>query len=118
MKAILAGAELLILDEPTSNLSPPEVAGLMEVMRKLKAKGHAIIFISHKLDEVLEICDEVVVLRDGAVTGRSPTKGATKASLAHMMVGRDVTALWSAPTLPPAPRSCASRPSRAGMRRA
>ncbi|WP_035713845.1 ABC transporter ATP-binding protein [Azorhizobium doebereinerae] len=92
MKAILAGAELLILDEPTSNLSPPEVAGLLDVMRRLKAKGHSIIFISHKLDEVLEICDEVVVLRDGAVTGRGPTRGATKASLAHMMVGRDVTA--------------------------
>lgn len=92
MKAILAGAELLILDEPTSNLSPPEVAGLLDVMRRLKAEGHSIIFISHKLDEVLEICDEVVVLRDGAVTGRGPTKGATKASLAHMMVGRDVTA--------------------------
>ncbi|BAF89198.1 putative ABC-transporter ATP-binding protein [Azorhizobium caulinodans ORS 571] len=121
MKAILGGAELLILDEPTSNLSPPEVAGLMEVMRKLKAKGHAIIFISHKLDEVLEICDEVVVLRDGAVTGRSPTIGATKASLAHMMVGRDVTAHVERADIAPGPTvlrvSALSRRDEAGIAR-
>lgn len=91
MKVILRGAELLILDEPTSNLSPPEIRGLLDVMRRLREQGRGVIFISHKLDEVLEICDDIVVLRDGEVTGRRNTVGATKADLARMMVGRDVT---------------------------
>jgi general nucleoside transport system ATP-binding protein len=92
MKAILRGAELLILDEPTSNLSPPEIRGLLDVLRRLREQGRGIIFISHKLDEVLDICDDIVVLRDGEVTGRRSASGATKADLAQMMVGRDVTA--------------------------
>ena len=92
VKAILRGAELLILDEPTSNLSPPEIRGLFNVMRRLREQGRGIIFISHKLDEVLEICDDIVVLRDGEVTGRRAASGATKSDLARMMVGRDVTA--------------------------
>jgi len=91
MKVILRGAELLILDEPTSNLSPPEIRGLLDVMRRLREQGRGVIFISHKLDEVLEICDDIVVLRDGEVSGRRAAEGATKADLAHMMVGRDVT---------------------------
>ena len=91
MKVILRGAELLILDEPTSNLSPPEIRGLLDVMRRLREQGRGVIFISHKLDEVLEICDDIVVLRDGEVTGRRSASGASKADLAHMMVGRDVT---------------------------
>ena len=91
LKAILRGADLLVLDEPTSNLSPPEVAGLLEVMRRLRAEGKSIIFISHKLHEVLEICDEVYVLRDGKVVGRTPAAAATRADLARLMVGRDVS---------------------------
>ncbi|QCK87599.1 ABC transporter ATP-binding protein [Phreatobacter aquaticus] len=90
-KAIVLGAELLILDEPTSNLSPPEVRDLLVVMHRLREQGRAVVFISHKLDEVLDICDEVVVLRDGQVAGRAPVAGATRADLARMMVGRDVT---------------------------
>jgi simple sugar transport system ATP-binding protein len=88
VKALMREADLLVLDEPTSILSPPEVEGLIGVMRKLKADGRAIIFISHKLGEVLSVCDEVVVLRDGRVSGRTPVAGATRESLAHMMVGR------------------------------
>jgi ABC-type uncharacterized transport system ATPase subunit len=90
VKAILRGAKLLVLDEPTSNLSPPEVAGLIGVMRRLKEEGRSLIFISHKLGEVLEICDEVDVLRDGAVTGQRSVKDATRTDLARMMIGRDV----------------------------
>jgi len=90
MKLILRGADLLILDEPTSNLSPPEVAGLLGVMRRLREEGHSVIFISHKLGEVLEICDEVVVLRDGQAIGRCAVEGATRADLARMMVGREI----------------------------
>jgi simple sugar transport system ATP-binding protein len=90
VKAILRGADLLILDEPTSNLSPPEVAGLLGVMRRLREEGRSVIFISHKLGEVLEICDEVVVLRDGEVAGSCSVDGATRAQLARMMIGRDI----------------------------
>jgi ABC-type uncharacterized transport system ATPase subunit len=91
VKALLRGAELLILDEPTSNLSPPEISGLLEVMRRIAQQGRAIIFITHKLGEVFDICDEVVVLRDGRVVGRSPIANATRSGLAHMMVGREVS---------------------------
>jgi simple sugar transport system ATP-binding protein len=90
LKAILRGADVLILDEPTSNLSPPEVEGLLAIMRRLRAQGRAIVFISHKLDEVLAICDDIVVLRDGAVAGRCKAAGATRDDLARMMIGRDV----------------------------
>jgi general nucleoside transport system ATP-binding protein len=91
LKAILRGADLFILDEPTSNLSPPEVSALLKVMRRLRAEGKSIIFISHKLHEVLEICDEIVVLRDGKAVGRMPAAAATKPELARLMVGRDVS---------------------------
>ena len=91
LKALLRGAELLILDEPTSNLSPPEIDGLLAVMRRLRTEGKATIFISHKLGEVLAICDDVIVLRDGRLAGRRPVAAATRAELARMMVGRDVT---------------------------
>jgi simple sugar transport system ATP-binding protein len=92
VKVILRGAKLLILDEPTSNLSPPEVEGLLNVIRKLKAAGHAVIFISHKLNEVLEICDHVMVLRDGSVSGRTSIANATRDGLVRMMVERDLSA--------------------------
>jgi len=90
VKALLRGARLLVLDEPTSNLSPPEVARLLTVLRTLRDEGRSVVFISHKLGEVLELCDEVVVLRDGAVAGACPVAGATRESLATMMVGRDL----------------------------
>ncbi|PYM99646.1 MAG: heme ABC transporter ATP-binding protein [Candidatus Rokuibacteriota bacterium] len=92
VKAILRGAELLILDEPTSNLSPPEVSGLLDVLRRLRDEGRSVIFISHKLGEVLAVCDEVVVLRDGAVAGRARAADTDRAKLARMMVDRDVSA--------------------------
>src|SRR6266849_307496 len=91
VKAILRGAELLILDEPTSNLSPPEVTGLLDVLRKLRDEGRSVIFISPKLGEVLDVCDEVVVLRDGAVAGRARAAETDRNALARMMVDRDVS---------------------------
>ena len=90
VKLILGGARLLILDEPTSNLSAPEVEALLGIMRRLAAEGRSIVFISHKLGEVLDVCDHVVVLRDGAVSGRRPVAGASRDDLARMMVGRDL----------------------------
>ncbi len=67
-----AQAKLLILDEPTSNLAPVEVRELLDILRRLKAEGTGIIFISHKLPEVLEVCDRVVVLRAGKLAGATP----------------------------------------------
>jgi ABC-type uncharacterized transport system ATPase subunit len=91
LKAILREAELLILDEPTSNLAPSEVADLLTILRRLRAEGKGIVFISHKLPEVLEVCDEVVVLRAGRVAGRTQVAGTSRVQLAEMMVGRDIT---------------------------
>lgn len=92
LKAVMRDAQLLILDEPTSNLAPSEVADLLTVLRRLRAEGKGVVFISHKLPEVLDVCDRVVVLRSGRVSGAAPTEGATRAQLAEMMVGRDVAA--------------------------
>jgi general nucleoside transport system ATP-binding protein len=91
VKALLEGADLLVLDEPTSNLSPPEIKSLLEVLRKLAEQGRAIIFITHKLGEVFDVCDEVVVLRDGKVAGKALIADATRKDLAHLMVGRDIS---------------------------
>jgi len=90
LKAILRGARLLILDEPTSILSPPEVERLLAFLRRFRAEGHSVVFITHKLPEVLEVADEVVVLRDGQVVGTTPAAGATRESLARLMVGREL----------------------------
>ena len=96
LKAILREAELLILDEPTSNLAPTEVADLLTILRRLRAERKGIVFISHKLPEVLDLCDNVVVLRAGRVAGRTAVAGASQGRLAEMMVGRDITAPRSA----------------------
>jgi general nucleoside transport system ATP-binding protein len=90
IRALMAGAEILILDEPTAVLTPQEVIQLFHIMRELVKSGKTIIFISHKLDEVLEISDVVTVLRDGRIVGSVETKQTNKHELAHMMVGRDV----------------------------
>lgn len=92
LKAILRDAELLILDEPTSNLAPVEVADLLTILRRLRAERKGIVFISHKLPEVLEVCDNVVVLRLGRVVGTAPVAGASRGQLAEMMIGRNVSA--------------------------
>ena len=90
LKALYRGAEILILDEPTAVLTPQEAGELFAIIRKLKADGKSIIFISHKLNEVLEIADRITVLRRGRVIETVPREGATEESLARAMVGRDV----------------------------
>jgi ABC-type uncharacterized transport system ATPase subunit len=90
VKALYRGAALLILDEPTAVLTPQEVRDLFKTLRQMVEDGHALIFISHKLHEVLAISHRITVLRDGRVVGSVPTHEATKQSLARMMVGRDV----------------------------
>ncbi len=90
IKALYRKADILILDEPSAVLTPQETEGLFQIMRSLLARGVSIIFISHKLKEVLEICDEIVVLRLGRVVGQADPKNSTEESLASMMVGREV----------------------------
>jgi general nucleoside transport system ATP-binding protein len=90
IKALLNGADLLILDEPTSVLTPLEIKELISILRQMKTEGHMIIFISHKLDEIMDICDRVTVLQKGQIVGHSDTADTDKKSLARMMVGRDV----------------------------
>lgn len=90
IKALYRNADILILDEPSAVLTPQETEGLFRIMRTLVARGVSIIFISHKLKEVLEICDDIAVLRRGRVAGSADPKTSTPESLASLMVGRDV----------------------------
>ncbi|MCL6553973.1 MAG: ATP-binding cassette domain-containing protein, partial [Firmicutes bacterium] len=90
LKVLLRGARILILDEPTSVLTPQEVRGLFEVLRRMRRDGHAVIFISHKLDEVTAIANRITVLRRGRVVATLPAEGVDRRALARMMVGRDV----------------------------
>ncbi len=90
LKALYRGAEILILDEPTAVLTPQEARELFGILRSLKEDGKSIIFITHKLNEVLDIADRITVLRRGKTIETVPAAGATEASLARAMVGRDV----------------------------
>jgi len=90
VKVLYRGARILILDEPTGVLTPHEVRELFTILRALRDKGRTVIFITHKLDEVVELADRVTVMRDGRVTGVVDARGTTKRDLARMMVGRDV----------------------------
>jgi simple sugar transport system ATP-binding protein len=92
IKALYRGAALLILDEPTAVLTPQEVDELFVTLQQMKADGHALIFISHKLHEVLHLSERVTVLRDGHNVGTVPTAQASRHSLAEMMVGRPLLA--------------------------
>ena len=90
LRAIYKGADALILDEPTAVLTPGEVDDLMQILHRMRDEGRLIVFISHKLQEVLHISDKVTVLRDGQSVDSIATENATKESLAQMMVGRPV----------------------------
>ncbi|MDF5721549.1 MAG: ABC transporter ATP-binding protein [Rhizonema sp. PD37] len=90
LKLLYRKAKLLILDEPTAVLTPKEVELLISILRQLAANGHTIIFISHKLQEVVKLCDGVTVLRRGKVVANTTTKKATPQQLAKLMVERDV----------------------------
>ncbi|MEA3326006.1 MAG: ABC transporter ATP-binding protein [Chloroflexota bacterium] len=90
IKALYRGADLLILDEPTAVLTPQEVDELFEIMRQMVADGYALIFISHKLHEVIEISQRVTVLRNGIKIGTRPTSEVDKSELAKWMVGHSI----------------------------
>ena len=91
LKALYRGARILILDEPTAVLTPQETVEIFAVLRRLAAEGTSIVFISHKLYEVLEIADRITVIRRGRVVGEADPKTTTEEDLAEMMVGREVS---------------------------
>ena len=111
LKALFRGARILILDEPTAVLSPPEVQELWRVLRSLRESGGTIVLITHKLDEVMAVSDHVTVMRHGETVATMLTTETTPAAIARAMVGRDVDLVMvsSARRAPPLP----SRPSRA-----
>jgi simple sugar transport system ATP-binding protein len=90
LKVLYRGANILIMDEPTAVLTPQESAELFKTMKKMTEEGHSIIFISHKLDEVMAISDRITILRGGTFVNTVPTCSIDKKELAKMMVGRDV----------------------------
>jgi ABC-type sugar transport system ATPase subunit len=89
-KAISRNAHLLLMDEPTSALSSKEVDALFNIMRRLKQKGVSVVFVSHRLEEVLRVVDRIIVMRDGRRVGSLPVAEATESRLIHLMVGREV----------------------------
>jgi simple sugar transport system ATP-binding protein len=90
LKALFRDARILVMDEPTAVLTPQETRGLFEFLRQFAAAGHAVVFISHKLDEVMQICDRMSVMRDGAMVGTVERANTDTRALASMMVGREV----------------------------
>ena len=88
-KALYIKPRVLVLDEPTSSLAAPDVAILMRLVRRLRDRGVAILYISHRLNEILDFCDYVTVLKDGSVTADRPLAGLDPTGLVRLMVGRD-----------------------------
>ena len=88
-KALSSNAQYILMDEPTSSLTRYEAENLFRILRKLKAENRSVIFISHKIEEVTELCDRVTVLRDGRVVGTSPVASITRQDLVRMMIGRE-----------------------------
>jgi ribose transport system ATP-binding protein len=96
-KALSVNSRLVIMDEPTSSLTLAETDRLMAVVANLKMKGVSVIFISHRLNELMQCADRVVVLRDGCVVGELAKHEITHAAMIRMMIGRDLKALYTAP---------------------
>jgi simple sugar transport system ATP-binding protein len=102
-RALASDARLIVMDEPTTALTEREVRALLTIIRRLKADGVAVIFVSHKLAEVLEVSERVVVLRNGRVVAEGPASEFDAASLTRHMTGRDLEATGPAPLDPNAP---------------
>jgi general nucleoside transport system ATP-binding protein len=102
LKALYRQADILILDEPTAVLTPQEAGELFEILKTLTREGVSVIFITHKLNEVLEIADRITVLRRGKMIDTVPRDGATEEELARLMVGRDVLLRVDKPPAQPA----------------
>jgi len=94
VKALSRNADLLIMDEPTSVLTPQEAEELFEILRNMAHEGHSVILISHKLEEIMSICNRVMVLRKGRLTGEADIRDVDKGKLAVMMIGRQIAAAY------------------------
>jgi len=101
LRAVVREARLIVMDEPTAALGPDEVAGLFETINRLRRSGTTIIFVSHRLDEVVTIADRVSVLRNGRLVGTYPTAEISPARIVEQMLGRSLEETF--PDLPPAP---------------
>jgi simple sugar transport system ATP-binding protein len=99
IKTLYLGAGLIILDEPTAVLTPNEVTDLFETLRRLADEGHLVVFISHKLHEVMTISDRITVLRDGKVVGSHRASEVTRGELVRQMVGRELKEIKARPVL-------------------
>lgn len=105
LKALYRDAEILILDEPTAVLAPAERDGLLKIMRELADKGKTLLFVTHKLNEIMAVADRVTVMRRGEVTDQMETAETTSDAIIRAMTGRDVShAVTKLPTLPGQPR--------------
>jgi len=93
-RSLAVGCRVLVLDEPTSSLARADIERLFTLVRRLRAEGHAVVYISHVLEEVMEISDRVTVLRDGLCVGSGPTAGARVGDIVARMVGREVEELY------------------------
>lgn len=100
-KALSYDASLIVMDEPTSALSDADVAKLFDTVRYLRSRGVAVVYISHRMDEIYDICDRVTVLRDGALVGSSPIEDIGRDELIHWMVGRKIDQLFPKHTAQP-----------------
>lgn len=122
LKMLYRDNEILIFDEPTAVLTPQEIDELMEIMRGFKKEGKSILFITHKLNEIMAVADRCTVLRKGKYMGTVDIKDTTKEELSRMMVGRDVQLQVDKSLLPRrggagcAERYHAQRPAQEGCR--
>jgi ribose transport system ATP-binding protein len=105
-KALSIDARVIIMDEPTSSLTLSETERLLQVIASLKAAGVSIIYISHRLSEIMSCADRVVVLRDGRVVGELPRDGLSHAAMIRLMIGRDLKSLYTPPQTPPRDGGC------------
>ena len=108
-KALSHRTRVLVMDEPTATLTPTEVERLFKLIRELRAQGVGIVYISHKLDEVERITDEIVVMRDGRFVTRAPTASVTRHAMANLMVGRELTDMFP-PRVPLTPAAAGAAP--------
>ncbi len=90
-RVMRAEAKIIFMDEPTASLTAREVKALLDIARTLSAQGISIVFVSHRLSEVLDVCQRVTVLRNGTLVGTYPTEGMTQARLSELMTGRELT---------------------------
>ena len=94
MRAVRAGGRLIAFDEPTSSLTDEEARHLFRIIRQLKSGGTSIVYISHRLNEIIDLADRVAVLRDGRLVADQPVAGLTERAISQLMIGRELKDLF------------------------